>query len=48
MAPPQDLPGRGLPAAFYGGSRKRSKRWCSMEVCGNRAKVRAYRDRAHT
>jgi predicted RNA-binding Zn ribbon-like protein len=34
--------------AFYDVSRNRSKRWCSMEVCGNRSKVRAYRDRAHT
>jgi len=31
--------------AFYDVSRNRSKRWCSMEVCGNRSKVRAYRDR---
>ncbi|PTL56460.1 CGNR zinc finger domain-containing protein [Paraconexibacter algicola] len=31
--------------AFYDVSRNRSRRWCSMEVCGNRAKVRAYRDR---
>ena len=31
--------------AFYDTSRNRSKRWCSMEVCGNRAKVRAFRDR---
>ncbi len=33
--------------AFYDTSRNRSKRWCSMEVCGNRHKVRAYRDRTH-
>ncbi len=33
--------------AFYDTSRNRSKRWCSMEVCGNRSKVRAFRDRAH-
>jgi predicted RNA-binding Zn ribbon-like protein len=33
--------------AFYDSSRNRSKRWCSMEVCGNRNKVRAYRDRSH-
>lgn len=32
---------------FYDTSRNRSKRWCSMEVCGNRNKVRAYRDRTH-
>ena len=32
--------------AFYDTSRNRSKRWCSMEVCGNRSKVRAFRDRS--
>ena len=32
--------------AFYDPSRNHSKRWCSMEVCGNRSKVRAFRDRA--
>lgn len=31
---------------FYDSSRNRSRRWCSMEVCGNRSKVRAFRDRA--
>jgi predicted RNA-binding Zn ribbon-like protein len=31
--------------AFYDESRNRSRRWCSMEVCGNRAKLRAFRDR---
>ncbi len=31
--------------AFYDGSRNRSGRWCSMAVCGNRAKTRAFRDR---
>jgi predicted RNA-binding Zn ribbon-like protein len=31
--------------AFYDESRNRSRRWCSMDVCGNRHKVRAYRDR---
>ncbi|MFZ6003988.1 MAG: CGNR zinc finger domain-containing protein [Actinomycetota bacterium] len=32
--------------AFYDASRNHSKRWCSMDVCGNRSKVRAFRDRA--
>jgi predicted RNA-binding Zn ribbon-like protein len=32
--------------AYYDVSRNRSRRWCSMEVCGNRAKVHAYRGRA--
>jgi predicted RNA-binding Zn ribbon-like protein len=31
--------------AFYDRSRNRSGTWCSMEVCGNRAKVRSYRER---
>jgi predicted RNA-binding Zn ribbon-like protein len=31
--------------AFYDTSRNRSRTWCSMEVCGNRAKTRAYRAR---
>jgi len=31
--------------AFYDHTRNRSGRWCSMAVCGNRAKVRAYRAR---
>jgi predicted RNA-binding Zn ribbon-like protein len=31
--------------AFYDGSRNRSRTWCSMRVCGNRAKARAYRAR---
>jgi predicted RNA-binding Zn ribbon-like protein len=31
--------------AFYDASRNRSGRWCNMAVCGNRTKVRAYRER---
>ena len=31
--------------AFYDHSRNRSGVWCDMAVCGNRAKVKAYRDR---
>lgn len=31
--------------AFYDRSRNRSARWCSMQVCGNRTKTRAYRAR---
>lgn len=33
--------------AFYDASRNRSGTWCSMAVCGNRAKARAFR-RRHT
>ena len=31
--------------AFYDASRNRVGTWCSMAVCGNRAKTRAYRER---
>jgi len=31
--------------AFYDGSRNRSGSWCTMDVCGSRAKMRAYRQR---
>lgn len=31
--------------AFYDSSRNQSRQWCSMAVCGNRAKVRAHRSR---
>ncbi|MFB9905152.1 CGNR zinc finger domain-containing protein [Allokutzneria oryzae] len=32
--------------AFYDRSRNRSRSWCSMRVCGNREKARAFRERA--
>jgi predicted RNA-binding Zn ribbon-like protein len=32
--------------AFYDRSRNRSRTWCSMRVCGNREKARAWRGRA--
>jgi predicted RNA-binding Zn ribbon-like protein len=31
--------------AFYDASRNRSAVWCNMRVCGNRAKVRSFRER---
>jgi predicted RNA-binding Zn ribbon-like protein len=31
--------------AFYDRSKNRSGRWCTMEVCGNRMKARAFRQR---
>jgi predicted RNA-binding Zn ribbon-like protein len=34
--------------AFYDRSRNRSRTWCSMRVCGNREKARAWRERART
>jgi predicted RNA-binding Zn ribbon-like protein len=33
--------------AFLDTSKNRSRAWCSMESCGNRAKVHAYRRRHH-
>jgi predicted RNA-binding Zn ribbon-like protein len=32
--------------AFYDHSRNHSRTWCTMSVCGNRAKARTYRRRA--
>lgn len=34
--------------AFYDHSKNRSGRWCSMAVCGNQQKARAYRERARS
>ena len=31
--------------AFFDGSKNHSRAWCSMAVCGNRAKARAFRER---
>jgi predicted RNA-binding Zn ribbon-like protein len=31
--------------AFWDASRNRSSKWCDMAVCGNRQKVRSYRER---
>lgn len=31
--------------AYFDRSRNRSRNWCRMEECGNRAKVRAFRER---
>ena len=33
--------------AFYDASKNRSGTWCDMQVCGNRAKARSYRQRHH-
>ncbi|MGW0662737.1 CGNR zinc finger domain-containing protein [Streptodolium elevatio] len=32
--------------AYYDHSRNRSRAWCSMALCGNRAKAQAFRDRS--
>jgi predicted RNA-binding Zn ribbon-like protein len=34
--------------AFYDYTKNHSGAWCTMEVCGNRAKARAYRERQTT
>jgi predicted RNA-binding Zn ribbon-like protein len=34
--------------AFYDYSRNHSRTWCTMSVCGNRAKARTYRRRARS
>jgi predicted RNA-binding Zn ribbon-like protein len=34
--------------AFYDESRNRSAIWCDMKVCGNRAKVRGFRERTRS
>jgi predicted RNA-binding Zn ribbon-like protein len=31
--------------AYYDHSRNNTRAWCSMQVCGNRHKIRAYRER---
>ena len=38
-------PGRGCGWVFYDHSRNQSGRWCSMRVCGDREKSRAYYQR---
>jgi len=40
-------PGEHCGWAFYDSSRNRSGRWCSMSVCGGRAKARAHYRRRH-
>lgn len=35
----------GCSTVFYDHSRNHSGKWCSMATCGNRAKVRAFRER---
>jgi predicted RNA-binding Zn ribbon-like protein len=36
----------GCSLIFFDESRSNNRRWCSMQRCGNRAKVRAHRERA--
>lgn len=39
-------PADGCRWAFHDRSRNRSRTWCSMRVCGNRQKARAFRQRS--
>jgi predicted RNA-binding Zn ribbon-like protein len=41
-------PGRHCGWVFYDASKNKSARWCSMQVCGDRAKSRAYYRRKTT
>jgi predicted RNA-binding Zn ribbon-like protein len=42
----KSCPGHRCGWAFYDRSASGRSRWCSMQVCGARSKMRAYRDRA--
>jgi predicted RNA-binding Zn ribbon-like protein len=35
-------PGEGCGWLFFDASKNRSRRWCAMEDCGNRAKARRH------
>ncbi len=41
----KECPAEDCRWAFYDASRNHSARWCTMQECGNRAKVRRYRER---
>jgi predicted RNA-binding Zn ribbon-like protein len=41
----KECAGEDCSAVFYDRSKNHSGRWCSMSTCGNRAKVRAWRER---
>ena len=36
---------QGCRWAFYDASKNRSGRWCNMDICGARHKMRTYRER---
>jgi predicted RNA-binding Zn ribbon-like protein len=44
----KECAGEDCSAVFFDRSKNHSGRWCSMSTCGNRAKVRAWRDRRRT
>jgi predicted RNA-binding Zn ribbon-like protein len=41
----KQCPGHGCGWIFLDMTKNRSRRWCEMEVCGTRNKIRRYRDR---
>lgn len=41
----KECAGEDCSAVYFDRSKNHSGRWCSMSTCGNRAKVRAWRDR---
>jgi predicted RNA-binding Zn ribbon-like protein len=41
----KQCPGHGCGWIFLDQTKSRTRRWCEMEVCGSRAKVRRYRER---
>lgn len=43
----RECAGEGCGWLFLDRSRNRTRRWCDMTVCGNRAKVRRHRSRRH-
>ncbi|WP_245866889.1 CGNR zinc finger domain-containing protein [Diaminobutyricimonas aerilata] len=44
----RECSGEDCDLLYYDESRSGSRRWCAMQRCGNRAKVRAHRARART
>lgn len=44
----KECAGEDCNAVFFDRSKNHSGRWCSMSTCGNRAKVRAWRERRRT
>jgi CGNR zinc finger protein/putative stress-induced transcription regulator len=44
----KECAGNDCNAVFFDRSKNHSGRWCSMSTCGNRAKVRAWRERRRT
>jgi predicted RNA-binding Zn ribbon-like protein len=45
MAPVEGLPAQHLSLGFYDHTKTARGAWCSMRVCGSRAKARAHRAR---